>query len=76
MSAIAVAPRGAAAGKQLYRIPEAMHILSVSRSYLYEQLRLGRIRSVHAGRSRLIPAAAITDFIALLESESDCEIAR
>lgn len=71
MSPTATATRPAH-GKQLYRIPEAIHILSVSRSYLYEQLRTGRLRSVHAGRSRLIPADAIAEFVALLESEARC----
>ena len=39
----------------------------MSRSVIYEQLRAGRLRSVRQGRTRLIPAAAITDYIALLE---------
>ena len=56
--------------KALYRIPEAMTLLSLGRSVLYEQLRSGRLRSVHVGRTRLIPAAAITEYIALLEQEA------
>jgi excisionase family DNA binding protein len=57
-------------GKQLYRVTEVMQTLSISRSVLYEQLRSGRLRSVHQGRVRLIPAAAIADYIALLEAEA------
>jgi excisionase family DNA binding protein len=60
----------AAADRQLYRIPDAMRLLSMSRSVIYEQLRSGRLRSVRQGRARLIPAAAITDYIALLECEA------
>jgi excisionase family DNA binding protein len=56
---------------QLYRIPDAMRLLSMSRSVIYEQLRSGRLRSVRQGRARLIPAAAITDYIALLETEAE-----
>ncbi len=56
--------------KALYRIPEAMRLLSMSRTVIYEQLRAGRLRSVRQGRTRLIPAAAITDYVALLESEA------
>jgi excisionase family DNA binding protein len=56
---------------QLYRIPDAMRILSMSRTVIYEQLRSGRLRSVHQGRARLIPAAAITDYVALLETEAE-----
>ena len=56
--------------KQLYRIADAMVVLSMSRSVIYEQIRSGRLRSVTQGRSRLIPASAIADYIALLEYEA------
>lgn len=56
--------------RHLYRIPEAMRLLSMSRSVIYEQIRAGRLRSVHQGRTRLIPARAIQDYIALLEREA------
>lgn len=55
--------------KLLYRVPEAMAVLS--RSVIYEQMRLGRLRSVTQGRSRLIPASAITEYVALLEAEAE-----
>lgn len=58
------AERGGPAGAvsvRLYRIPEAMRLLSLSRSVIYEQIRAGRLRSVTQGRTRLIPAAAIAD---------------
>lgn len=55
--------------KQLYRVADAMVVLSLSRSVIYEQIRSGRLRSVTQGRARLIPASAITDYIALLERE-------
>ena len=57
-------------GKELYRVSEAMVLLSLSRSVIYEQLRCGRLRSVHVGRTRLIPASAIAEYIALLEREA------
>jgi len=56
--------------RQLYRIPEAMQLLSMSRSVIYEQIRAGRLRSVTQGRARLIPAAALNDYINLLVDES------
>jgi excisionase family DNA binding protein len=59
-----------ALGKQLYRVPEAMALLSMSRSVIYEQIRSGRLHSVTQGRMRLIPASAITGYIALLEQEA------
>jgi excisionase family DNA binding protein len=56
--------------KQLYRVPDAMAVLSLSRSVIYELIRSGRLRSVTEGRSRLIPASAIAEYVALLESEA------
>ena len=69
----ATAPRigPPSAAKQLYRLPEAMEILSLSRSAIYELLRSGRLRSVKEGRARLIPATAIADYVALLQRESE-----
>ncbi len=56
--------------KALYRIPEAMQLLSMSRSVIYEQIRAGRLRTVRQGRTRLVPAGAIADYVALLEAET------
>jgi hypothetical protein len=55
---------------QLYKIPDAMRILSMSRTVIYEQIRAGRLRTVHQGRACLIPDTAIRDYIALLETEA------
>jgi excisionase family DNA binding protein len=57
--------------KYLYKIPEAMRLLSMSRSVIYEQIRAGRLRSVSQGRARLISAKAIRDYVALLEREAE-----
>ena len=56
--------------KQLYRIADAMVVLSLGRTAIYEQIRSGRLRSVTQGRTRLIPASAITEYVALLEREA------
>ncbi len=56
--------------KALYRIPEAMRLLSLSRSVIYELIRSGRLRTVKEGRTRLVPESAITEYVALLERES------
>ena len=63
-------------GKQLYKISEAMHLLSMSRASIYKQLDAGRLRSVKQGRARYIPAAAIIDYVALLEVEAAAEVTR
>ena len=57
--------------KALYRVPEAMRLLSMSRSVIYQQLRTGRLRSVKEGHTRLIPADAIAEYVALLEAEAE-----
>jgi excisionase family DNA binding protein len=57
-------------GRQLYKVADAMAVLSMSRSVIYQQIRSGRLRSVTQGRARLIPAVAIADYIALLEREA------
>ncbi|MEU3642901.1 helix-turn-helix domain-containing protein [Lentzea sp. NPDC034063] len=57
--------------KFLYKIPEAMLLLSLSRSVIYEQIRAGRLRFVKQGRATLVPASAIRDYVALLEQEAE-----
>jgi excisionase family DNA binding protein len=61
---------GQSSGMVLYRVAEAMAVLSMSRSAIYEEIRAGRLRSVKRGRSRLISASAIADYVALLEHET------
>ena len=56
--------------RRLYRVPEVMELLSMSRSVIYEQIRSGRLRSVTQGRARFIPAAALNDYVNLLVDES------
>lgn len=56
--------------KALYRIPEVIHRLNISRTVVYELIRTKRLRTVHIGRACRVPATAIADYIALLENES------
>jgi excisionase family DNA binding protein len=55
---------------QLYEVTDVMRMLRLSRTVIYELIRSGRLRSVKQGRARRIPAAAIRDYIALLEREA------
>jgi excisionase family DNA binding protein len=71
VSAAADTPEFAEDRQLLYRIPQVMRMLNMSRSIIFEQLRSGRLRSVRQGRARLIPASAIAEYITLLESEAD-----
>jgi excisionase family DNA binding protein len=61
--------------KALYRISEALALLSIGRTMLYQELRAGRLASVGHGRARRIPATAIDDYLALLEREAASEVA-
>lgn len=54
---------------RLYTIEEAMSMLHLGRTTIFDLLRNGRLRSVSQGRARRIPARAIADYIALLERE-------
>ena len=56
--------------ERLYRVPDALRLLRLSRSTIYRLLRSERLQSVHEGRSRLIPASAIAEYVALLKSEA------
>jgi len=56
--------------RAMYRIPEAMHILSLSRSVIYEEIRAKRLAVVHRGKSARITAHAIAAYVALLEQEA------
>ena len=56
---------------QLYSVPDAMRMLRLSRTVIYELIRSGRLRSVKQGRARRITATAIRDYIALLETEAE-----
>lgn len=56
--------------RALYRVEEAVVLLSLSRSQLYELIRCGRLHSVTEGRTRLIPAEAISDYVSMLVSEA------
>ncbi|MEV4462111.1 helix-turn-helix domain-containing protein [Micromonospora echinofusca] len=52
----AVAPRSV-------RPAEAAALLGVCRDTIYVLMRSGRLRSIKAGRARLIPLAAIDEFL-------------
>ncbi len=49
---------------RLYDIGAASAALSLGRSLIYSELAAGRLHSVKCGRRRLIPAGAITAYIA------------
>jgi hypothetical protein len=55
----------------LYKIPEVMAMLRMSRHVVYEQIRRGRLRTVKEGRATFITASAIRAYVELLEREAE-----
>ncbi|WP_055480394.1 helix-turn-helix domain-containing protein [Sphaerimonospora mesophila] len=55
----------------LYRVPDAARVLGLGKTKVYELIRGKRLRSVTEGRTRLIPAAAIAEYLVLLEKEAE-----
>lgn len=64
-------PTAGLTDKPLYRIPEVIELLPLSRSKIYELIRSGRLRSVKEGSSRLVTKSALADYVALLEQEAE-----
>lgn len=54
----------------LYKIPEVMRMLRMSRGAVYGEIKAGRLRRVKRGRSVFVTSAAIADYIQLLEREA------
>lgn len=52
------------APERLLSIDEASATLGLGRSLLYGEIQAGRLRSLTVGRRRLVPAAAIAEYIA------------
>ncbi|MBP0460826.1 helix-turn-helix domain-containing protein [Streptomyces montanisoli] len=61
---------GASAWPVLLRVADATRVLNLSRSVVYDLIRTGRLRTVTEGRTRLVPASAIGEYVALLEREA------
>jgi excisionase family DNA binding protein len=54
----------------MYRISDVVRLTRLSRSVIYEQIRAGRLRTVKQGTATLITAAALDDYVRLLEREA------
>jgi excisionase family DNA binding protein len=50
----------------LLSIQDAARALSIGRTALYELINAGQIKPLHIGKRTLIPAEALTDFVAQL----------
>lgn len=56
--------------RALYAVPEAMTLLNLSRTQIYELIRSRRLVTVTQGRRRLVPAASISAYVELLLREA------
>ncbi|MBC9822549.1 helix-turn-helix domain-containing protein [Terrabacter sp. MAHUQ-38] len=52
-----------------YRVEEAAEALRLSRSVIYELIRSGRLRTVKQGSRRLVPVAALQDYLESLSED-------
>jgi excisionase family DNA binding protein len=55
----------------LLTMEDAARVLAISRSYVYELVGRGALRTVTIGRARRVPVAALVEYVARLTSE--CE---
>ena len=60
----------APAPDRLLDVDEAAAALNLGRTATYQEISRGQLRSVTVGRRRLIPAAALRDFIAARTAEA------
>ena len=68
-------PAGGALRQQpapmMYKIPEVMVMLRMSRHAIYDQIHQGRLRIVKQGRATFVTEAAVTAYVELLEREAE-----
>ncbi|XVQ08123.1 helix-turn-helix domain-containing protein [Spirillospora sp. CA-255316] len=58
---------------RMFKVEDAMVLLSLGRNTIFELIRSGRLRAVKEGRSRLIPGTAVVEYIHLLEREAEAD---
>ena len=59
----------------LLSVTEVADLLRIHRTTVYDLLATGELRSTTLGRRRLIPRAAVEEFVALLDSRAEREAA-
>ncbi|MFI8828590.1 excisionase family DNA-binding protein [Streptomyces sp. NPDC053431] len=52
-------------------MPDAAYLLGFERTTVWEEIRLGRLRTVRVGRRRLVPTEYIDEYVEMLKRESD-----
>lgn len=54
-----------------YDIPDACEVLRLSRSFIYEEIKRGRLRAVKCGRRTLIRRQDAEEYLDLLSREQE-----
>lgn len=57
--------------KLAYTVQEAMAAIGLGRTRFYKEVKLGRLKTVKAGRRTLVPAAALEDWLRILQSATE-----
>ncbi|MDK8768214.1 helix-turn-helix domain-containing protein [Corynebacterium freneyi] len=60
---------------KLYPIPAVMEETGLGRTTIFGLISSGELRSVKVGRRRLVPAAALDEYIANLTGDNTHEVA-
>jgi excisionase family DNA binding protein len=55
----------------LYRVEEAAEALRISRTQVYDLIRLNKLTSVKIGRVRRVPVSAVSDYVAAAIAETE-----
>ncbi|MEU9699435.1 helix-turn-helix domain-containing protein [Streptomyces sp. NPDC047981] len=56
--------------RRLHPVPDAAYMLGFERTTAWEEIRLGRLRTVRVGRRRLVPTEYIEEYVELLKREA------
>ncbi|WP_189734800.1 excisionase family DNA-binding protein [Streptomyces nojiriensis] len=56
--------------RRMHSVEEAAELLNVGRSTAFEEIRLGRLRTVRVGRRRLVPTEYVDEYVELLKREA------
>ncbi|MFB6624272.1 DNA-binding protein [Streptomyces sp. NPDC056374] len=57
--------------RRLHRVEDAAYVLGFERTTAWQEIRLGRLRTVRVGRRRLVPTEYIDDYVELLKREAE-----
>ncbi|MGW0119429.1 helix-turn-helix domain-containing protein [Streptomyces sp. NPDC003327] len=56
--------------RRLHPVEDAAYVLGFERTTAWQEIRLGRLRTVRVGRRRLVPTEYIEEYVELLKREA------